>query len=101
LLLYKRINTYGIEMCLLGRSPQSTTKPINNTGLGFKRHVQRIFIMSRNLWDFALIQKKEKTKPKHIAMCVAESKRQFAPVLFIAKPLCFIIRKPITNDKIL
>jgi len=78
-------------MCLLGRSPQSTTKPINNTGLGFKRHVQRIFIMSRNLWDFALIQKKEKTKPKHIAMCVAESKRQFAPVLFIAKPLAFIM----------
>jgi len=42
---------------------------------------------SRNLWDFALERKKEKTKPKDFAMCVAESKRWFAPALFIARPL--------------
>jgi hypothetical protein len=30
---------------------------------------------SRNLWDFALDKKKEKTKPKDFALCVAESKR--------------------------
>ncbi len=47
-----------------------TTKPINNTGLGFKRQGLCIFIMSRNLWDFALTQK-NKTKPKDFAMCVA------------------------------
>ena len=52
-----------------------TTKPINNTGLSFKRQSLCIFIMSRNLWDFALTRKKEKTKPKDFAMCVAESKR--------------------------
>jgi hypothetical protein len=50
---------------------------------------------SQNLLDFAL---KEKTKPartektrsggaKDFAMCVAESKCQFAPELFIAQPL--------------
>jgi len=52
-----------------------TTKPINNTDLGFKRQVLCIFMMSRNLWDFALRHKKEKTKPKDCATCVAESKR--------------------------
>jgi hypothetical protein len=35
--------------------------------------------------------KKEKTKQKDFAMCMAESKRQFAPVLFIAQPLSSII----------
>jgi hypothetical protein len=44
-------------------------------------------MMSRNLLDFALTRKKEKTKPKDFAMRVAESKRQFAPVLFIAQAL--------------
>lgn len=60
-------------------------------GLGFKRLVLRIFIMSQNLWPrsfgVALTEKKEKTKPKNFAICMAESKRQFAPVLSIAKPL--------------
>lgn len=42
---------------------QRTTQPINNTGLGFKRQGLRIFMRSRNLWDFALTQKKKnKTK---------------------------------------
>ena len=52
---------------------------------------------SRNLWDFAL-GRNNKSKPartekvrsggqKDFAMYVAESKRQFAPVLFIAQPL--------------
>jgi hypothetical protein len=36
---------------------------------------------------FCFKQGKEKTKQKDFAMCVAESKRQFAPVLFIAKTL--------------
>ena len=40
------------------------TKPINNTGLGFKRQGMRIFIMSRNLWDFALDKKKIKQNQK-------------------------------------
>jgi hypothetical protein len=31
--------------------------------------------MSRNLWDFAFDEKKEKTKHKDFAICVAESKR--------------------------
>ena len=61
-----------------------TTKPINNTGLGFKRQVLCIFRMSRNLWDFAFEQEKNKSKPKDFAMCVAESKRQFAPVASFA-----------------
>lgn len=40
-----------------------TTKPISNAGLGFKRRGLRIFIRSRNLWDFAL-DKKRKNKTK-------------------------------------
>lgn len=39
--------------------------------------------------DFALAGK-NKSKQKDFAMRVAESKLQFAPVLFIAKPLCVI-----------
>ena len=45
-----------------------TTKPINNTGLGFKRQVLCIFRMSRNLWDFALDKKKINQNQK-IALC--------------------------------
>jgi hypothetical protein len=33
-----------------------------------------IFMRSQNLWDLALELKKEKTKPKDFAMCVAKSK---------------------------
>jgi len=44
------------------------TKPINNTGLGFKRQGLCIFIMSRNLWDFALDKKKIKQNQK-ISLC--------------------------------
>jgi hypothetical protein len=40
------------------------TKPINNTGLGFKRQGLLIFGMSRNLWDFAFEQKKKKQNQK-------------------------------------
>ncbi|WP_167342038.1 hypothetical protein [Nonlabens sp. SY33080] len=47
----------------------------------------RIFIKSLNLLDLALDKTKNKSKQKDFAMCVAESKRQFATVLFIAKPL--------------
>jgi hypothetical protein len=36
---------------------------------------------------FRFDTRKEKTKPKDFAKCVAESKRQFAPVLYIAQPL--------------
>tara|TARA_B100001750_G_C15509386_1_gene602568 strand:- start:800 stop:955 length:156 start_codon:yes stop_codon:yes gene_type:complete len=46
--------------------------------------------MTAKSLGFCFGQKKEKTKPKDFAMCVAESKRQFAPVLFIAKPLAVI-----------
>jgi hypothetical protein len=35
---------------------------------------------------------KEKTKQKDFAMCVAEGKRWFTPLLFIAQQLGFIIR---------
>jgi len=55
------------------RKPLMLTKPINNTGLSFKRQGLCIFIMSRNLRDFALTQK-NKTKPKDFPMCVVESK---------------------------
>tara|TARA_R110001606_G_scaffold374855_1_gene532876 strand:- start:771 stop:911 length:141 start_codon:yes stop_codon:yes gene_type:complete len=46
--------------------------------------------MSAKSFGFCFKQEKEKTKQKDFAMCVAESKRQFAPVLFIAQPLCVI-----------
>ncbi|MRH99208.1 hypothetical protein GH721_01565 [Kriegella sp. EG-1] len=42
--------------------------------------------------DFAL-DRKNKSKQKDFAMCVAESKRQFAPVLFIAKPLALMLEQ--------
>tara|TARA_R110002167_G_C12403411_1_gene627168 strand:+ start:333 stop:536 length:204 start_codon:yes stop_codon:yes gene_type:complete len=41
---------------------------------------------------------KTKTKPKDFAMCVAEGKRWFAPVLFIAKTLPTILSN-ITKQK--
>ena len=41
--------------------------------------------------------KKEKTKPKDFAMCVAESKRQFAPVLFIAQPISVLLKNQKTR----
>ncbi|WP_396637415.1 hypothetical protein [Maribacter sp. R77961] len=44
-----------------------------------------------------LKQEKEKTKQKDLAMCVAESKRKFAPVLFIAKPLAVMLKKLILH----
>ena len=45
-------------------SQQMLTQPINNTGLGFKRQGLCIFIRSRNLWDFALTEKKKKQNQK-------------------------------------
>jgi hypothetical protein len=44
----------------------------------------RIFKKTAKSLGFCFRTKKEKTKPKDFAMCVAESKRQFAPVLLIA-----------------
>ncbi|MDF4223558.1 hypothetical protein PXC01_18320 [Maribacter sp. M208] len=41
----------------------------------------------RKIFGILLWTGKNKSKQKDFAMCVAESKRQFAPVLFIAKPL--------------
>jgi len=52
-----------------------TTKPINNTGLGFKRQGLCIFMKSAKSFGFCFGHKKEKTKPKDFATCVAESKR--------------------------
>ncbi len=43
--------------------------------------------------DFAFDEKKEKTKHKNFAMCVAESKRWFAPVLFIAQTVVANLKK--------
>jgi hypothetical protein len=48
-------------------------------------------MISAKSLGFCFKQGKEKTKQKHFAMCLAESKRQFAPVLFIAKLLVFIM----------
>ena len=42
---------------------------------------------------FCFKKGEEKTKQKDFAMCVTESKRQFAPVLFIAQPLANINSK--------
>jgi hypothetical protein len=49
--------------------------------------------MSAKSFGFCFKQGKGKTKQKDFAMCVAESKRQFTPVLFIAQPLAFIRKK--------
>ena len=43
---------------------------------------------------------KEKTKQKDFAMCVAESKHWFAPVLFIAKTLWCIYTKRKNETKL-
>jgi len=51
-----------------------TTQPINNTGLGFNRQGLCIFIMFAKSLGFCFETKKEKTKPKDFAICVAESK---------------------------
>jgi len=51
------------------------------------------FYEVRKIFGILLSRQKEKTKPKDFAMCVAEGKRQFAPVLFIAKPLYTIPKR--------
>jgi hypothetical protein len=48
---------------------------------------------SAKSFGFCFGQKK-KTKPKDFPKCVAESKRWFAPVLFIATPLGTRQEKP-------
>ena len=50
------------------------------------------FYEIRKIFWILLWTGKNKSKQKDFAMCVAESKRQFAPVLFIAKPLGNIIK---------
>jgi ribosomal protein S12 methylthiotransferase accessory factor YcaO len=45
---------------------------------------------SAKSFGFCFKQGKEKTKQKAFAMCMGESKRQFAPVLFIGTVLNFI-----------
>ena len=42
---------------------------------------------------FCFKQGKEKTKQKDFATCVAEIKRLFTPLLFIAKPLSLMLVK--------
>ncbi len=53
---------------------RTTTQPINNTGLGLKPRSAYIYNAAKSL-GFRYDTKKEKTKPKDFAMCVAESKR--------------------------
>ncbi|MCR1026115.1 hypothetical protein NQT66_14935 [Cellulophaga baltica] len=60
----------------------------------------RIFIDSAKSLGYCFKQGKEKTKQKNFATCVAESKRQFAPVLFIAKPLPHILKNNNLEHKI-
>jgi hypothetical protein len=69
------------------------TKPINNTGF---RLYQRFayFYEVRKIFGILLFSgTKKKRKPKDFAMCVAESKRSFAPILFIAQALSSIAQK--------
>lgn len=46
-----------------------------------------LFTKSAKSLGFGFKQGKGKSKQKDFAKCVAESKSQFAPVLFIAQPL--------------
>jgi hypothetical protein len=46
----------------------------------------------RKIFGILLWKGKEKTKPKDFAMYLAESKRWFAPILFIAKSLAVITK---------
>ncbi len=58
-------------------------------------------MMTAKSLGFCFKQGKEKTKLKDFATCMAESKRQFAPVLFIAKTLCASGKKLSNTIKLL
>ncbi len=52
-----------------------------------------VFLLGRQIFGILLWTRKIKSKQKDFAMCVAESKCQFASVLFIAEPLHHIWSK--------